>query len=524
MEFNPAIHTKEFLLQNIRILMILSSMSVGFSLSPLAQDIEILSVKNAMGCTPAHYLAEHQPLWVNTDAAKNYSVLLLKNNHGASVAHHLAKYQPQWMFSEAVKDQNILKLKNNDGQSVAHTLAMYQPQWLSAEASKDIAILQLQNKTCCSVAHILAKHQHQWIHSNASKDKAILELKGENGASVAQYLATYQPRWLYCDTAKEKGILQIEGEYGSTTAHYLAIHQPEWVHSDAAKNLCLQWKNDFGITVAHLLARHQAIWVDSDAAKDKHTLNLSSDNGLSVAHMLAEYQPEWVFSAAASDKAILLLKDDVGISVASKLISHPACLSNELLFHKDILALKRTDGILDEYRRGNSILAEEIAEKYEASHGLDVPTMAMKLISQGGAYKHSKPLPYSVGRTVQQQTMVLIDDSCEPEIALRYAQALYSTLFHAVNTNNKMSADTEHNKKWNSLLSQSMKYIRDILQANPSLCEKPHQIDIFCEPANELMNDLIIQIESQKVFAGSNLEVLLSIDKSEETAAKIALY
>jgi hypothetical protein len=38
------------------------------------------------------------------------------------------------------------------------------------------------------------------------------------------------------------------------------------------------------------------------------------------------------------------------------------------------------------------------------------------------------------------------------------------------------------------------------------------------------MNDLIIQIESQKVFAGSNLEDLLPIDRNEEPNAKSGLY
>ena len=40
----------------------------------------------------------------------------------------------------------------------------------------------------------------------------------------------------------------------------------------------------------------------------------------------------------------------------------------------------------------------------------------------------------------------------------------------------------------------------------------------------ELMNDLIIQIESQKVFAGSNLESLLPIDRGEEPNVKSGLY
>jgi hypothetical protein len=198
MEFNPAIHTKEFLLNNSKDVMELAKYSVEFSTSALASDLELISlVISGLGFTAAHYLAECQPEWLQSDASKSPEILRLASKSGFTVAHCLARFQTEWLHSEASKSTGILRLANNNGYTVAHWLAECQPRWLQSDASKSPEILLLADEDGVTVAHWLAQHQPEWLQSDASKSPDILRLASNDGLTVAHWLARHQPEWLH---------------------------------------------------------------------------------------------------------------------------------------------------------------------------------------------------------------------------------------------------------------------------------------------------------------------------------------
>jgi hypothetical protein len=76
MKFDPAIHTKAFLLTNAATLGELAKHDPQFAASSLAQDADILKLTlDSYRSTVAHYLARYQSEWLATDAAKDFDVL-----------------------------------------------------------------------------------------------------------------------------------------------------------------------------------------------------------------------------------------------------------------------------------------------------------------------------------------------------------------------------------------------------------------------------------------------------------------
>jgi hypothetical protein len=314
-----------------------------------------------------------------------------------------------------------------------------------------------------------------------------------SNVEVAFELAISSAEFVKSDLANDLDVLKLSDEFGQTVAHKLAENQSElWINSVASKSFeILKWVTHSGWSVAHWLAIKQPKWVHSEAAQHEEILRLSSETGQSVAHMLAQNQPEWIKSSAAKNPEILALNSDYG-SVAKYLVEKSkACIHHEPLMRKQILTLEC---------KGH-LLAERIAEKY-GSEGFGVPFIAMKLINQGAAYKHSEPFEYEIGEAILSQCKILMADNVDNLVNLKQLQALYSTIFH--NVSKMLVTQTKNSLEiWQGLLWQSESLIRQHLKTNTHLFDVEHTVDIFCEPADSLMRKL----KSERVLI-SDLAVL----------------
>jgi hypothetical protein len=383
MEFNPAVHTKEFLLDNPKVAFELAKNSVEFSTCALASDLELIGLVDTWGQTVAHMFAQYQPEWLKSEASKSPDILRLANIVGHTVAHYLAQYQPEWLFSDASKSPEVLRLACDNGLTVAHYLAQFQPEWLLSDASKSPDILRL----AC---------------------------------------------------------------------------------------------ND-GLTVAHRLARYQPEWLLSEASNSPEILRLACSVGLTVAHYLAQYQPDWLLSEASQSSDILQLASVFKVNVANVLVCYQSeSINHQPLMQKQILTLEDFDGCL---------LAEDFTEKFGDTHGLDTSIMAMKLIEQGAAYKHSKPMALKVGDTLLNQCKALIEDNIDAKISFKQLMATYSTFHHNVS---KIISTDQHEtlEQWQDILHKSENMIRQHLNAHPELYDIEHTVDNFCEPADIFLKKL----------------------------------
>jgi hypothetical protein len=413
MQFEPLVHTKEFLLGNAKTALELAEQSPEFALSSLVNDFDLLSLADKGGVTVAHYLAQHQPEWLQSDASKAHEILRIANDDGFTVAHELAKHQPEWLLSEASSSPEILRLASDYGYTVAHRLAQHQPEWLQSDASKATEILRLANDIGVTVAHYLAQHQPEWLLSEASNSPEILLLASIRGFTVAHYLAQYQPNWLLSDASKSTEILRLASKAG-------------------------------GVTVAFEILIHQSEGIN--------------------------HQP---------------------------------------LMQKQILTL-------DCYGR---LLAEKFTEKYGDTHGLDTSTMAMKLIEQGAAYKHSQPLSLKIGNSLLKKCRILIEDSLDVQISLKQLMATYSTFHH----NFAKITSTQEQKslqKWQDILLKSETLLCQHLNTYPELYDIEHTVDIFCEPADVLLK----KIQSERILGQKLSAIQDSIHTTEIESIKPAIY
>ena len=452
MKFIPTFHTKKYLQENLMCLFSLASKSEEFAISDLAQDTDLLAQQLSGGQKVAHVLAEHQPMWVDTPAANDYSIMQLENGPGWSVAHILAEHQPSWVHSEAAKNYDVLKIKNSAGWSVAHRISASQPEWLNSAAARDLSILMLSSSSGVSIAHSLAQHQPNWVHSDDAKNEVILKLTNYEGRTVAHNLARYQPEWVNSEAAQDHAILN------------LADHD--------------------GWTVAHNLAYHQRNWSQNDASSDYEILNIRDSSGWSVAHALIVHQESCNNFPAFTDKRVLTIDD--GRSLVA-----------ECVIRKD--------------------------EKYADNLVLNVTAMAMKLISQGAAYKHSEILPVSVGESLLDQTNNLIEDSTDALISLKYGLALYSTIFHCVEKN-KTLADHDLfqalDQPWQNILAKTEVNITKIFEENPNLWTVEHTVDFLCEPADNFLK----RLEAANTLGQVKIDELTHSESIAELTAKNGLF
>lgn len=365
---------------------------------------------------------------------------------------------------------------------IALSLAEYSSDFATSSLANDIDILKLTDGTSWSVGHTLAHHQSEWLKSNASKNIDILGIKNKFGWSIAHVLAEYQSEWLHSNESKNIDVLEIKNKFGSSVAHTLAKHQPDWLHTSAAHNPeILQFSDQNNESVAHLLAQHQPAWLSHKSSENLSILKLATLSGETVAHRLAQQQPEWMKSEAAQSLEILSLAYNSGFTVAHQLVTrHKESLNHQPLMNKKILTL---------FNAGK-MLAEYIGETHRDSVG--VKAMAIKLIEQGAAYKHSKNLSVKIGENLLIKVKTLKDDNENPLITLKQLQALYSTFSHNVTKliSSQGEKQSTHHQIWYSFLHQSENLIRQHLDEHPALFDIEHTVDIFCEPADALIKRL----------------------------------
>ena len=428
MEFNPAIHSKNYLLNNTDVLFKLAMSSSEFAKSSICQDWVILCIKDFKQSdeTVAHKLARSQSDWVLSEMAQNEHVLMYVNIYGRTVAHELAGYQENWLNTPASKNYQILKLATKIGHTVAHELAANQSGWLDSDAARDRDILNLKNSSGKSVAHKLANKQAKWANSNDAQDHSILKISDNNGQTVARVLAFSQPDWINTAAAKDLSILTLEDAEGSTVAHSLAECNPDAISHEGINSIdILMLKDIYNCTVATTLVRRQ---------------------------------PSWILTSMARDKRILTI-DDEGI-----------------------------------------ILAESMTRK-DKDTGITISSIAMRLISQGAAYKHSKPVKIKVSEALLSATQELIYEVTEPIVALKISQALYSTLWHFTSCTQKLQEITINSElsKQQKVLGDAEELIKALLDDYPELLDVEHTIDFFCEPADALLRQLISERNLKKI-------------------------
>jgi hypothetical protein len=492
MRFDLTVHTKEFLLNNYELAFALAEHDPAFSTNDLSKEFDILSLSNNEGNTVAHALAQHQPEWSKSWVVDRFYILNLANKDCWTVAHQLARYQPNWVKSIAVECSMVLHLNDCFGHSVAHELAISQPDWVNSEAVKSPEILGLKDFAGQSVAMYLAQYQPDyWSQTDAAK---LARLRFEpfihtkeflfKNPEVALTLSVHYTAFSRSELVKDLEVLSLSGKAGYTVAHVLAEHQPEWLQS----------------------AEHQPDWLMSDASKSPEILRLAIDGDHTIAHWLARYQSEWLQSEAATSPEVLRLADKYGRTVAYEILIH----QSESVYHQPLM--QKQILTLDCF---GYMLAEKFTEKYGDTHGLDTSTMAMKLIEQGAAYKHSNPIALDVGDSLLNQCKALIEDNLDAQISLNQLMALHSTFYH--NVSKIISAEQQDSlQQWQQLIVKSEVMIRQHLNAYPELYDVEHTVDIFCEPAD----DLLKRLRSERIL-NSNLGALNDVnsDKNNECVA-----
>lgn len=394
----------------------------------------------------------------------------------------LAKYSVEFATSELAQDISILRVAE-----VAFILAEHQPLWAITPAAQsyELLIIHAEDEPDHTVAHHLARFQQEWAISAAANDYQILKIRNYEGKTVAHDLAQYQPNWLNSKASSDYKILKMADDSGVSVAHMLATNQENWLASSAVKDYdILLLADDYGNTVVHRLACNQKQWINSKAANDYEILKTCTNEKFTVAHSFARYSPNWYQSKAANDHSILLMETLSGESVAFFMTFHEECLSHALIFQKSILTLEHN----------GKLLAESLIIKYRQSHGIDFCKIAMKLITQGAAYKHSQFVEAWEVQELYERALVLIEDSIEPLLALKYANALYSTCFYG--NEQARSINSPEMYEWQSVLTKCEKQIQNVLNNHPQLWEVEFPVDLLCEPAENYFK----QLKSAKCF------------------------
>jgi hypothetical protein len=517
MQFVHTVHTKEFLISNVDTALQLAKYSSEFALSDLANDADILLLADENGKSVAHYLASMKSQRIESDASTKPEMLKSNDRLGNSIAHLIASLSPQMANAGPATAIGVTQSNSDGKNSIAHyladnqstalnedeimafapevhtkqyllsnanvalELAMNSPEFAVSSLANDIELLVMTIKNRGTLAHVLAQYQSQWVSLDAAKSHDILRLRDKFGTTVAHLLAWHQPEWVFTNECMDYEILKLRNNFGATIAHHLAAFQKEWLLSAASKDPeILRLKTFDGTTVAHNLAAYQSKWITSEEAKNLDILKLQHDDGWAVAHTLAEHQPGWIFSDEAKNLDLLKLMTKSGRSVAYDLVEHnEACLKHEPIFHKSILTL--------EYE--NRILAEAISTYYGTKFGISIPSIAMKLIVQGAAYKHSKPMSFELGEELFDQAKEIIDDTTEPLVKLKQLQAIHSTFYHQLEKMKSLS-NTESIDKWESILLRAESLLENHLNAHTQLFDIEHAVDIFCEPGDDFVKRL----------------------------------
>ena len=223
----------------------------------------------------------------------------------------------------------------------------------------------------------------------------------------------------------------------------------------------------------------------SDLTKEIEILQIRNKDGLSIAHILASLNRLDLSMELTNSIEILKMQDKTGWSVAHSIVE--SCFDFDKvdkIFNKEILSCEY-DGWL---------LAEYICDVYDESLNLDLPTMAIKMIQQGAAYKHSKVIEIEDGNILVAKFEEIMDET-NPLVKFKQIQAFYSTCVH-----NKINLNSSSGLKaldyWTDITSYAEGMLTQHADQYPKFLETENTIDFGCEPAN----DLFAKIKNKKIL------------------------
>jgi hypothetical protein len=354
----------------------------------------------------------------------------------------------------------------------------------------------------------LARNSANFAQSDLANDEEILKEQVDPlyDYTVAHLLAINVKEWALQKGAANFKILSLVDTNGLTVAHHLAMHQPEWIHTGSArqKNI-LNIRGSLGYTVAHTLATNQKEWTMMEIAQDYEVLTLRSDNNTTVAALIAKTNPKWMQSEASHDVDLLTLSCDSNISVAHGLLQHPECMHHEPMFKKQVLTLFRSATPESKIEKRIKLIAEELVDKFGKDSGINYSDMALRLISMGAAYVHSKPLSSKELKSITSQSLALISDCSEPEVAYKYALAFYSTLKNLYATAEILNFKSKCSEYQKEILIAE-RVLLDLINKNPYLLDKAHD-GIFCRPGEIFITHLIAERTFKAVTAPSQTDL-----------------
>jgi hypothetical protein len=143
----------------------------------------------------------------------------------------------------------------------------------------------------------------------------------------------------------------------------------------------------------------------------------------------------------------------------------------------------------------------------------------MKLITQGAAYKQSEPLNTKIGNSLIIQVKELVNDCVEPMVCLKQLQGLYATCAHNMQKIEKLGQQNQFDE-WQQILNEAESMLRDHIGKHPILLDIEHSIDIFCEPADDVLKKII----AERVLTQELSKLNESNVHYENPAVKIDIY
>lgn len=477
MDFNPAVHTKEFLINNLEILFSLAEDSSDFAKSNLAADIDVLSQSlpgdeehgvPASGWRIAHTLASSQPEWLNNEASSDLNVLAIENDDGWTVGHTFAKHRSDWVHTKAAKNPEVLMRRTrSSNSSVLGTLARYQPQWVNKLTVNDVTMLStIENEdTGLTIADLVVIHQHNAISDELLNDINFLRLRSNQLAPrgltnslthgyLAHLVAAIAERWMQLPAAKSLDVLTMCSDDGFCVAHSLARHQVNWITTDEAKlETILKAKTVDGIAVAHELAITQ---------------KRRAEKGLQyVAHPYAESTENLLLMRTEPSGLMYSLANDLSVNDRNWVLNSRAAYSKDVL---SMLAVKDTSD------NGSLSVGEQIA-----MHHLPLTDVVMRCIQAGAAFKNVVPSKYKIVKSadidgISQRAFEFASESSVPEVRLKIYLSLYSTVVHFLDNYADVATSTQPNNEWlisekscRGVIARTEEQIYRLLEDNPGL-------------------------------------------------------
>lgn len=489
MNFDPEIHTKEYLLNNKQELKQLCYTSPPFARSELAGDFDILSarVTDSNWCV-AHILANNMAmsLWLDNPGSTNPDVLALKTDNGFCVAHYLAKNQPNWARSPQARNPDILQLSSADGTTVVeYLLGSYSAStaWIQSLSVNDMAIFSMPYKAYSKVhtiAEYIAQNRPKHLSTDLLNSREFLSLPVGSGGFIAHTLASFHDTWFEQPICKDTNILKLADDDGFSTAHILASTCSKWgMKAESIPDEVLKLTDKNGLSVTHSLVRHLR---DSSPKKIWHRQYLklctNADGqdhlGLAVAHDLAKYCEDWVNEA-------------------------PEAFSKEFLTLPFIQRIPATKDLRTIYL-------------FENMKGLSTVDIAKRMLNVGVALKYSKPTECSVveAAAISEYGQGLVENETDPKIRVKLSAGLYSTLVNLHDSaKNHYNFTNDHSAAWLDEIYKAENTLRAEVASITDLINKLTQFtDLNCEPSDGVLLKICNERELSTVLIKSSADEL----------------